>query len=192
MRVKPKHNITAEKAFELVKANEPIKNVFVSGKLNFTGIDNFDKAIVIENCIVEYLEGISSQYLRQVKLINSEFELCDFTFTYFIGGLEIENCCFKNYLDFQAGGHNRGNNSFSIRNSTFKKFVNFFDCWFESEVIIVNNDFQKGTNLLGKHTSNSIKTVFDIVPLIENNIGKLDINSEGDYEDKSIYLKWKE
>jgi len=149
------------------------------GKLNLTGLDNFDRKIVIDNCVFEFFEGISSQFLKQVRLTNSEFKKCDFTFTYFLGGLEIQNCVFESYLDFQAGGHNKDGSEFSIRNSTFKNFVNFFDCWYESAVIIENNDFQQGTNLLGKHTSSGIETTFDVQPVIENNRGKLDIDGEG-------------
>ena len=136
MKAKPKHNISAERALDFINSNEPIKDVFITGKLTLTGLDNFDKAIIIDNCIVEYFEGISSQFTKLVKFTNSEFNLCDFTFTYFLGGAEIDNCIFENYLDFQAGGHNQNNNTFSIRNSIFKGFVNFFDCYYESSMVV--------------------------------------------------------
>ena len=190
MSAKPNHNITAEKALILLNANEPIKDVFVSGKLSLTGLDDFDKAIVIDNCILEYLEGNSTQFTNNVKLTNSEFKLCDFTFTYFLGGMEIENCVFESYLDFQAGGHNKNNQVFSIRNSIFKGFVNFFDCWYESRVVVENNDFKRGTNLLGKHKETGIETRFDVTPLIEKNNGVLNIEDEGDVESKAVFLLW--
>ena len=185
MSAHPKDTITAGTALDLINSNETINNVFVSGKLSLAGLDNFDKEIVVDGCVFEFFEGASSRFLKLVKLTNSQFILCDFTFTYFLGGLEIENCVFESYLDFQSGGHNINGNVFSIRSSTFKKFVNFFDCWYESAVIIESNDFRKGTNLLGK----GIKTTFDVKPKIENNKGKLDIDDEGDVEEKADFLR---
>ncbi len=128
--------------------------------------------------------------MRNVIGHYSNFKLCDFTFTYFVGGIEINKCTFENYLDFQAGGHNKDKNSFSILSNKFHGFVNFFDCYFESEVIIKDNEFIKGTNLFGLHKASGQKTHFDVAPLIENNNGALDIKDEGDVESKSIFLLW--
>jgi hypothetical protein len=192
MNIIPKHNITAARALDLINSNEPIKDVFISGKLSLSGLDNFNKSIILENCIVEYIEGISSQFLKKLEFRNSNFKLCDFTFTYFLGGLDLDCCVFENYLDFQAGGHNKSNSLFSITNCTFKGFVNFFDCWYESQVVIQSNHFIKGTNLLGKDRETGIKTRFDILPTVENNVGKLDVGDEGDIESKSVFLLWTE
>ena len=49
-----------------------------------------------------------------------------------------------------------------------------------SEVIITNNKFHKGTNLLGK--PHNLTVTFDVCPLIMGNFGQLDINSEGEME----------
>ena len=37
--------------------------------------------------------------------------------------------------------------------------------------------------------STSLKTQFDIEPQIENNKGRLDFSHEGNWEDKTIYLR---
>jgi hypothetical protein len=187
MSAAPKHNITADRAMDLIMSGESLIDVFVTGELKLEGIDNFDKSLIASNSIFEYLNALSSQFTQLIKLSNCELRKCDFTFSYFLGGLEIDNCVFENYLDFQAGGHNKDGKAVSINNCTFKGFVNFFDCWYESEFIISENDFQKGTNILGK--PNGIPVTFDVSPIIENNKGQLDLDNEGDVESKAVYLR---
>jgi hypothetical protein len=60
--------------------------------------------------------------------------------------------------------------------------VNFFDCIYEGPVIITNNKFEKGTNLLGNQNEPFVAS-FDDVVTIENNEGEIDINSEGGDEE---------
>lgn len=184
----PKQNITATEVMDLINAGKPLNNLFVSGKLNLTGSYNYkcEKDIVAENCIFESLEGSCVQFIRSVRLTNSKFTRCDFAYTYFTGGLVIDNCTFEGYLDMQAGGHNK--KAVSITNSIFKNFVNFFDCWYQGEVTIKNNHFQQGTNLLGVDATSGIRTSFDVEPLIEGNIGQLDIDNEADLDINIISL----
>lgn len=143
---------------------------------NYT-IKYFTKVLYISLCI-EYFSGSVTQFDKPVRLINCNFKKCQFIFTYFLGGLTIYNCTFDNYLEFQAGGHNKTGNPVIITNNSFKGFVNFFDCWYENEVTISNNEFHKGTNLLGR--PHNIPVTFDIEPIITNNIGQLDVNNEGE------------
>jgi hypothetical protein len=177
----PKHKISLERATELLNEGYPLTDVHIEGELKIESNQNWDKEIVFENCIVEYFSGNATQFAQPVKLINCHFKNCHFTFVYFFGGLTIEHCVFDNYLDFQAGGHNKTGNSVIITNNQFKGFVNFFDCWYENEVIISNNKFHKGTNLLGKLYN--IPVTFDVEPIIKNNIGQLDLDNEG-YREK--------
>jgi hypothetical protein len=186
MKITPKHNIIADKAMDLIMSGQPLVDVYVSEELKLVGLDNFDKPLIAINTIFEYLNAVSSQFTKLIKLSNCEIRKCDFTFSYFLGGLEIDNCVFENYLDFQAGGHNKDGKVVSIKKSTFKEFVNFFDCWYESEFIISENFFQKGTNILGK--PNGIPVTFDIKPIVENNKGRIDLDNEGDFESKAVYL----
>lgn len=178
MVVSPKHNITSTYALDLIMSGQSLKDYYVTGKVELTGLDDFDMPVEADNCIFEHFEAISSLFLKKVKLTNSDFKDCSFMFSYFPGGLEIDNCSFDSYLDFQSGGHNKEGKPVFICNSTFKNFVNFFDCWYESEVVIKNNDFQQGTNLLGKPFN--IPVTFDVKPIIENNKGQLAFDNEGD------------
>jgi hypothetical protein len=191
MSATPKHNITADKALDLITSGQPLSDVFISGKLDLTIFykDNFEKDFIAVNCIFEHLQGSCVQFARTVSFSNCEFIKCDFTFTYFLGGLIIDNSVFESYLDMQAGGHNKDGKAVSITNSTFKNFVNFFDCWYESEVIIKDNNFQKGTNIFGK--PNGIPVTFNVSPLIESNKGQLDVDGEADLKTNVIDLRHK-
>ncbi len=180
MTTQPKHNITTERATDLLKDGRHLTDVYVDGELKIETNETWDKEVVFENCIIEYFSGSVTQFDKPVRLINCHFKKCQFVFTYFLGGLTIDNCTFDNYLDFQAGGHNKTGNPVIITNNDFKGFVNFFDCWYENEVIISNNIFHKGTNLLGK--PHNIPVTFDIEAIIKDNDGQLNLDNE---EEKS-------
>ena len=152
-------------------------DVYISGDIIIETIDNWDKEVFLNNCVIEYFSGSVTHFEKSVKLTNCVFKKCQFVFSYFLGGLLIDNCTFDNFLDFQAGGHNKTGNPIMITNNEFRDFVNFFDCWYENEVTISNNNFQKGTNLLGKPYN--IPVTFDKKTIIKDNIGQLNMNSEG-------------
>ncbi len=179
MMIQPRHNILAEKAIDLLKNELSLTNLYISGELKIETGTTWDKEIIFENCTIEHFSGNTTVFEKNVKLINCHFKKCQFVFTYFLGGLIIDNCIFDNYLDFQAGGHNKAGNEVAITNNNFDDFVNFFDCWYESNVIISNNVFRKGTNLLGKPYN--IPVTFDIEPIVKNNIGLLGFDNEGEY-----------
>lgn len=133
---------------------------------------------MFENCIIEFFSASVTQFDKPVNLINCHFKKCEFSFTYFLGGLRIDNCTFDGYLDFQAGGHNKTGNFVIITNNDFNYFVNFFDCWYENELRVSGNKFHKGTNLLGK--PHNIPVTFGIEAIIKDNIGQLDLDNEGE------------
>ena len=178
MKILPKHNISIERAADLLKDGRPLLDIYVEGELRIETNEIWDNEVAIENCVIEYFSGSVTQFNKPVKLINCHFKKCQFTFTYFLGGLTIDNCIFDSYLDFQAGGHNKPGNPVIITNNVFADFVNFFDCWYENEVTIENNNFQKGTNLLGK--PHNIPVTFDTEPEIGENNGQLDLDNEGE------------
>ncbi len=178
MTTQPKHNISSERATDLLQDGQPLLDLYIDGEIKIETNETWDKEIIIENCIIEYFSGSATQFDKPVKLINSYFKNCQFVFTYFLGGLTIENCTFDNYLDFQAGGHNKTGKPVVITNNYFQDFVNFFDCWYEDEVTISNNNFHHGTNLLGR--PHNIPVTFDINPIIENNLGQLNFDNEGE------------
>ena len=177
MTTPPKHTISSADAMTLLNEGRPLTNLYVEGELKIETSDPWDKEITIENCVIENFSGSSTLFIKQIKLKNSNFKTCQFIFTYFVGGLTIDNCIFNDYLNFQAGGHNKTGNSVIITNNIFNDFVNFFDCWYENEVTISNNKFHKGTNLLGEPLN--MPVTFDKEPIIKNNIGQLDLDNEG-------------
>jgi len=177
MTVQPKLSISREQANILLTEAQPLMNCSVSGELRIEANDAWKKEVILDACVFEYFSGSAIQFEKPVRLINCHFKRCQFTFSYFLGGLTIDNCTFDDYLDFQAGGHNKAGNPIIITNNQFAGFVNFFDCWYESEIIIISNSFQKGTNLLGKPFN--IPVTFDVAPIVEKNIGRLNLDSEG-------------
>jgi hypothetical protein len=178
MTIHPKHNITMERATDLLKDGRPLTDIYLAGELKINTNDIWDNEVVFENCIVECFSGTLTIFNKPVRLTHSHFNNCQFLATYFLSGLTIDNCTFDNYLDFQSGGHNKAGKPIILTNNNFTGFVNFFDCWYEGEVTISNNKFLKGTNLLGK--PNDIPVSFDIEPIIRNNVGQLELDNEGE------------
>lgn len=133
--------------------------------------------MTIENCTVEAFSCVMVQFGKPVKLFNCHFKKCNFIFSYFFGGLIIEDCVFDDYLDFSSGGHNKMGMPVSIANNTFKGFVNFFDCIYDGEVTIANNIFIKNTNLLA--SPHNIPVSYEVPPIIKENMGLLDMNDDG-------------
>ncbi|MBD1364190.1 hypothetical protein IDJ77_10250 [Mucilaginibacter sp. ZT4R22] len=171
MSAQPIHNITAERAMDLIDSGLPLIDVYVSGELKLPGSDDWDKTVVFENCIIERFEAIMVQFSRPVKFINTHFKDCQFIFSYFLQGLNIQNCSFDKALDFSSGGHNKPGYPISVMNNHFTDFVNFFDCQYEAEVEVIGNDFVKGTNIGCKNQLLS----FVVAPQIMNNTGKIDL-----------------
>jgi hypothetical protein len=176
----PRVTITAEEALALITRGEPILHSVIIGTLSFEETD-FKIPIVMEKCEVESIKAGSVQFNKVVKFTKCHFKKFDFPFCYFPGGLEIISCSIDSYIDFQCGGHNKPTTTVRISNTIFKGFVNFFDCIYEGPVIITNNKFEKGTNLLGNKNEPFVVS-FDDVVKIEDNEGELNIDSEGDEE----------
>lgn len=175
--MRPNYNISFDQANMLLANAQPLVDAYVSGETKIEAYDSWEKEVLLKNCTFEYFSGSATQFKESVHLVNCYFKKCQFVFSYFLGGLIIENCIFDDYLDFQAGGHNKNGNPVILANNQFAGFVNFFDCWYESEIIIKNNDFKKGANLLGKPFG--IPVTFDVVPVIEDNKGQLNLDTEG-------------
>ncbi len=144
MKILPKHNISSERGADLLKDGRPLLDIYVDGELKIETNEIWDNEVAIKNCVIEHFSGSVTQFTKPVKLINCHFKKCQFTFTYFLGGLTIDNCIFDSYLDFQAGGHNKPGNPVIITNNDFADFVNFFDCWYENEVTSKNHTFLEG------------------------------------------------
>lgn len=76
MKTQPKHNISAERAIDLLKDGLPLTDIYVEGKLVIEIYETWDKEVVFENCIVEYFSGSVTQFDRSVRFINCHFQKC--------------------------------------------------------------------------------------------------------------------
>jgi len=63
---------------------------------------------------------------------------------------------------------------FVLERNLFNGFFSFFDCQFEGNVIVKDNIFKKGSDLLLKEDK-GFDNLFERQLIIENNIGHLDM-----------------
>ncbi len=89
----PKHNILIERVADLLKGVQPLSDAYVGGELKIETLKNWTREVVIENCVIKYFSDISTQFEKPLKSINCHFRKCQFTFTYFSGGLTIDKFC---------------------------------------------------------------------------------------------------
>lgn len=173
----PPYSLTAEKAVALLRDGQRLSECYIRGDLALPPGEDWSQKVVFEHCVVENFSCLSISFGKAVELRNCHFHKCQFTFSYFLGGLAIEACYFDSYLNFQASGHNQLGEPVRITDSQFAGFVNFFDCQYESAVLITGNEFMGGTNLLGK--PRNIPVTFDVAPQLARNSGQLDATDEG-------------
>jgi len=166
-------NISHHQAKAFLDNGSSLRNYSISGVLEIDAGQDWNKEVVIENCIVENLRCLMVYFQKKVTIKDCYLKNASFNFSYFIGGLVIERCIFNNYLDFEAGGHN-DSGSIILRGNQFKGFVNFCDCWFTNEVYVERNVFEKGTNISSKDQLISCDMPMQVVL----NSGDLSIESE--------------
>jgi hypothetical protein len=174
MKGQPIHNISAERTVDILNSGQQLQDAYISGEVKIVGESAWNNEIIISDCIIEYFEGSVTSFIKPVKFINTHFKDCRFTFSFFLKGLLIDTCTFEGNLDFQSGGHSEKGYPIIIKNNRFSGFVNFFDCWYKSEVFITNNNFLKGTNI---QSTNQLLT-FDIQPVMSDNVGLTDVEAE--------------
>lgn len=174
MQNQPNPIISSQRATDLLKSGQQIIGAYIGGEIKILGESDWSTEILISDCIVEYFEGSVSTFSQPVKFINTHFKDCKFTFSFFLKGLIIENCTFDSYLDLQSGGHSQIRYPIIIKNNKFLGFVNFFDCWYKTDVFITGNTFFKGTNIESK----TQLITFDVPPVISNNTGQTNIEAE--------------
>jgi hypothetical protein len=172
--------ISGDDANALVVSGQSLVNFYIYGIFDLGKGDlKYLNKVEIINCQVEFFSAATMIFAEITILKDSHFFNCTFNFAYFLKGLTIDNCKFDSYLDFEGGGHNDKESIFLILNSKFDEFVNFCDCWFIGNVQILNNTFTKGTNILG-NIKKPCGVEFDRSYLVEDNIGNIDVNGEGD------------
>jgi hypothetical protein len=163
-----------------IKEGEPIRNVRVAERVSLTsicGAGQLYHPVEITGCRLVSFDAMMIQFHQGVLLENSLISESHGSFagSYFLGGLRIQNCIFESDVDFQCGVHNKGDNLFALRNTVFKKFVNFFDCRFEGPVEIKNCRFEAGTNLLGNRGA-PFEVTFETPPIIKDNFGDIELS----------------
>ena len=168
--------ICPNQALDIIREGNVLRDYYISEKFDLSQEGTIKYPIVINNCFFENFNCVSVEVDSEFQLKNSFLRRATFSYTYFKKGSLIKDCIFSNYLDFQSGGHNHSH--FVIEGTTFNDFVNFFDCWFMSEVIIRNNTFNKGSNLFG-NKGEQYEVKFDVNPIISNNLGILELDGEG-------------
>ncbi len=75
-------------------------------------------------------------------------------------------------IDYQMGGHN--NEEMVISDNIFYGFFSFFDCIFEKQLIVKNNIFKKGTDLLARENK-GFDNCFNGGVILTDNIGPLNV-----------------
>jgi hypothetical protein len=180
-------NLTCDEALRLMTDGFPIEKCIVTERLDIRRLgDLIEFDVIIRDSVIIFFDCPSVEFKGKVLIENCQIVKSAFNYAYFINGLEIRNSSFKEYVDFEAGGHNE-NGAIILDENSFNGFVNFFDCWFKGPVIIKGNVFGKGSNLLG-NKEEEYKSVFDGIAIIENNTGRVDLDGEGDKQVNVIYF----
>jgi hypothetical protein len=128
------------------------------------------------NCVLERLDAGFIQFEEPVLLENvTVLGDCILHSCYFPAGFSAVRCRFKKGVDFRWGGHNQNGSTFRLEDCEFEEFVDFEDDWFEGPVEIRGCTFRGGANLLGLLKQPN-QVTFDVHPILELNIGRLDLN----------------
>lgn len=132
-----------------------------------------DNEIVIEDLHIDVLDLSFIEIEAHVSIRRSVISTLKLTTCWFLGGMTMEECVVHSYIDYQMGGHNH--REIRICNNIFSDFFDFFDCHFDANVVVKNNVFCRGTNLLGnkgKGYENLFNGGFDIC----NNVGNTKVD----------------
>ncbi len=173
--------ITANDALKLLADGKPLADVRLDERLELRRLadgDSYNHPLTITRCTLTAFDGTCCMFTQPVVLNEVVVENeASFYGSYFFAGLHIKGSAFSCALSFLAGGHNRDGAEFRLEDSRWAGFVEFFDCWFEGPVRIQGCTFEKGTDLLG-NIGQPFEVQFDVRPMIENNIGQMDVSTK--------------
>lgn len=166
-----------EAAIETLKTTGLLADVSLDALLDLTPLKQDDEeniaiALTLRNCQLQTLVASFTTFEQPVLIENCGLEQGVFMSCYFPAGLTLRNCHLRSELDFQCGGHNEPEAAIVLEDNTFDDFVNFYDCVFEGPVVVRNNHFRAGTNLLG-NLGEPFAVHFEIPPVLENNQGEM-------------------
>lgn len=132
----------------------------------------YREELVLDNCLVEEFSFVGVEFLRQVSIHRSIIKQLEIYGSWFVGGLNFTNNIVLSFVDYQAGGHNE--KEFVLSGNIFCKHFRFFDCHFEEKVIVENNLFVEGTDLLAKENP-GFDNIFGKGIDVHHNKGPLDL-----------------
>lgn len=148
------------------------KAIIETLELNLNISADYDKNILIDNCIIDKLSIPGNSFSEMVTITNTIIKDFCAVGCYFEGGLLLSNCIIADLFTLEAGGHNRKDKKIIIEQNIFNCFADFFDAHFEGQFIFENNILFKGSNLLGNNGLPT-ETRFNVSSRIENNLGDL-------------------
>ena len=126
-----------------------------------------NEEIIIQNSIIELLDLSSLEFNNKFTISHCHIGEIRLRSTWFLKGFELVNCIIRDKIQFEMGGHNK--KPIRIEGNVFMNLFVFFDCWFMSDVNVINNIFIKGCTL--RNTYNT----FDCKLNCTSNIGDMDV-----------------
>lgn len=149
-------------------------NGFCTQQIDLDSIDK-NEDVKISNSIINEMNFVSLVFPKKVYISNCIIDKFVIYSCWFQGGLHFVDNIVLSDIDYQMGGHNI--EDFILENNIFNGFFGFFDCQFKGDVMIRNNIFKKGSDLLYKENK-GFDNLFEGQLIIENNIGRLDVYLE--------------
>lgn len=133
---------------------------------------NKNEDIKISNSIIEEVDFVSSVFLKKIHICNCIIGKFKIHSCWFRGGLSFVDNIVLSDVDYQMGGHNAAD--FVLERNIFNGFFSFFDCQFEGDVVVKDNIFKRGSDLLLKENK-GFDNLFEQQLIVENNVGCLDM-----------------
>ena len=149
-----------------------VKENMVIDLLKFDDLRGYESCHLVD-CIINTIDLIGTFEMRTELVIenciikNLQIHSC-----WFKNGFILKKSIIENYVDYQMGGHNDKPIIFQM--NMFVEFVNFFDCQFDNLIVLQENHFIKGTNLLG-NKGQGFENKFVSGWVTERNIGRIDL-----------------
>lgn len=133
-------------------------------------IDNV--SVKICNCIIDEINLVGENCAAHIEISNCIIGKLNIYGAWFEGGLSLIDNIMLSPINYQAGGHNL--KPIELRGNIFHGFVSFFDCHFDDRVIVENNIFIEGSDILTKE-SESFDNIFPNGIVIDGNVGRLNV-----------------
>jgi hypothetical protein len=168
--------------YKAIEKDTAIENVSIIEKIELRSStkdgDYIDRAVTFYNCQIKALDASYCTFNKKLTLVDCIIEAALLSTSFFLSGLTIERCTFKNDIFlFSAGGHNAKDKPIIIHDTIFEGYVDMNDAWFMGPLIISKCNFKKGSNLLGNKGQPFVVT-FDIKPELIDNQGNLSLDGD--------------